>query len=319
MMKITAYATNKGTFFKLDTTPNNSIKINGIPSTELVFRTVRSASWLRVDGDIESVTMTKPETSKLVGWNINNPAISCEVLPVSLPADAIVVDSDTYRFSGTHAEYAQLYSPVYETTPEREIDVEFEVRIADKLVIEDASEPEKMTISTYDGGSFRNDTRHSVDLSSIVSFNEIDEILTPEFALHHRPCSLTSEQMYKIVRRHVRENINPKVARITSDYDFCFTVKKVINDKPSPSKSKKKVEELIEVFEMTYFGYGGKKNGYDGYTPIPAFSASSLKKLHENLKKYLDDLMDTINTPVHKCEHCDGVGFITARANHPST
>jgi hypothetical protein len=60
----------------------------------------------------------------------------------------------------------------------------------------------------------------------------LERMLTPEFALHERPCSITSKQTYDIVRYYVKENIDPKQAEVTSDYDFCFTVKKKVAIKP---------------------------------------------------------------------------------------
>jgi len=61
-----------------------------------------------------------------------------------------------------------------------------------------------------------------------VKHQIMDEILFPEIVLGSRPSSFTPEQSYKIIREHIKDNIDPKVAKITSDYDFCFTVQKRI-------------------------------------------------------------------------------------------
>jgi len=181
-----------------------------------------------------------------------------------------------------------------------------------EIEVENYNSPEKIIIK-QNHGSF-NGSPVSVDLSSIVRYEELHEILTPEFLIHNCPCTLSSEQMFKIIRYYVKENINPRVARITSDYDFCFTVKKVLNKKPSlVIKSKKPTEELFEVFEMTYSGYRGGSSGYNGYTPIAPMNAGSLEDMKNKLEKYLTELIDDINTKVEQCECCKGTGHIVTR------
>ncbi len=46
--------------------------------------------------------------------------------------------------------------------------------------------------------------------------------------LSSRPCKLTSKQMYDITRKYIKDNIDLSKAKITSDYKFCFAVKKII-------------------------------------------------------------------------------------------
>ena len=164
-------------------------------------------------------------------------------------------------------------------------------------------------------------------LSKVAVFADIERMLTPDFLLHTRPCSLTSEQVYKIVRAHILNNIDGKVARVTSNYDFYFAVEKVIETKPytvrtekftSSSRSYKpprfttatKTTKQQKIFEMTWKGYKGN-SGYADYTCIEPWEANSLKELYEYMQQYLKDLMLEINKPVVECQHCNGLGCIT--------
>ena len=61
-----------------------------------------------------------------------------------------------------------------------------------------------------------------------INHQEIDKIIFPEILLVNRPCCLTSKQMYDITRQYIKQNIDNSIAKITSDYDFCFTVKKIV-------------------------------------------------------------------------------------------
>lgn len=148
-------------------------------------------------------------------------------------------------------------------------------------------------------------------------------LLKGEFEISsYRPCELTSKQTYRIIRHHVKENINHNYGVITSDYDFCFTVMKRIPIKPyvisseikrdngksyRPPRFKhhEKKYNTWELFEMT-----NSEDRYKGYTVIPGFKGDSLADLYDNIKTFLDDLMNHINAPIIECEHCNGYGHI---------
>ena len=145
-------------------------------------------------------------------------------------------------------------------------------------------------------------------------------MLVPDLAIHNRPCSLSQDNTYKIIRSYIKNNINGKYARVTSDYDFCFTVTKVINIKPyihtseqtksngrSYAKPRIKKREIntkeFKIFEMC------PKKPYQGYTPIKGFTGENLLDLSNNIKSYLDELMSVLNSPLTECPCCDGTGF----------
>ena len=113
---------------------------------------------------------------------------------------------------------------------------------------------------------------------------------------------------------------------ITSDYDFCFTVKRKLYHPPVEIKTeikkqngrsyatpkfntRTKAYDSVQIFEMTWAGYRGN-GGYEGYTCIPALEGSSLKDISERLKYYLETLMEEINKELDKCSCCKGHGYI---------
>ena len=65
--------------------------------------------------------------------------------------------------------------------------------------------------------------------NSNVKKDIIDEIVTPSILMHNKPSKLSHQETFDIIRAYIKDNINPKVAEITSDYNFCLTVKKKIN------------------------------------------------------------------------------------------
>lgn len=138
-----------------------------------------------------------------------------------------------------------------------------------------------------------------------------DKIIFPSVLLPLRPCKLTIKQSYDIVRKFIKDNIDSKYAEITSDYDFCFTVKKKIKmNKIEESVSvfisgHKKTEYIndrnVEVFEMCH-------KQYQSYTPIKPFEGKTLKDLEKNIDKFCGDLIEKINKPLIDCRHCEGTG-----------
>ena len=179
----------------------------------------------------------------------------------------------------------------------------------------------KLTSGNYSG------TTQTVYLDGIAEYSHLEQMLTPEFMLHSRPCKLSSATMYKIVRAWVKESINPKAATISSDYEFCFQVNRKVKTKPIVRKTEiRKANgrsyatprfntsttafKEIPIFEMTYAGAGNGNSGYDKYTIIPELQADNIQDLADRLKFYLETLMEDINKEVEECSCCNGVGYI---------
>ncbi|MBT9174671.1 MAG: hypothetical protein DDT22_00332 [candidate division WS2 bacterium] len=151
----------------------------------------------------------------------------------------------------------------------------------------------------------------------------IDKIMFPPITLPEKPCRLSSKESYNIIREYVKRNINSDVAKITSDYDFCFSVgKKIIlldkegytvdvnasffgRKKRPKYETRYRKERISPIFEMTY-----SPENYKGYTPIQGFTGNNHKDLQENIEKYLKKLMEDINRPLKDCPHCNGMGVI---------
>jgi hypothetical protein len=162
-----------------------------------------------------------------------------------------------------------------------------------------------------------------------LKYDILTQVLTPSILLHMQPCKLSSKETYDIIRKFVKENINPRVAEITSDYDFCFTVKKKIplakpytyetdvnNNIFSSKKKKPKYEtrlvdkKSVTIFEMTHNQIDKNGSGYDKYTLVTPFEAENQDALKEYIDAYLNSLINAINEPVCECDKCNGNGVI---------
>lgn len=155
-----------------------------------------------------------------------------------------------------------------------------------------------------------------------VQHQMLDKMIFPAVLLHESPCKFTSKQMYDITRQYVLEHIDNSVAKITSNYDFCFTVKKLIpliepetihyqNIFAKTKRQRNKIHTSIkryeekDIFEMTY-----SPENYRGYSAIPEMCANSETELKEKVDKWLTGLIEIINKPLCQCPECNGTGLI---------
>lgn len=237
---------------------------------------------------------------------------------VFLREDVASYDSEDgyWRWMDKFAHLKSLYIEKSDPRPNLMVNVDFEFNICLELD----------NLKEYGGFSYpvqrtRWENEGFVSLTDKeVQHDLIDTIIFPDIILPARKSELTSEQTYKIIRKHIQDNINPKYAHITSDYDFCFTVKKKIHlAKKVPyqrdvsnygARKPKYVTDYrenreIEVYEMTH-----ANSNYKGYTPIEGFKGKNIEELKENIDNYLKDLMDKINEPLVDCECCKGAGVI---------
>jgi hypothetical protein len=113
--------------------------------------------------------------------------------------------------------------------------------------------------------------------------------------------------MYDITRQYILEHIDNSVAMITSNYAFCFEVKKLVplivpetikyqNIFGRTKREREKIYTTIKkyeekpIFEMTH-----EQEKYKGYSVIPEMFANSEAELKEKVDTWLESLIAIIN------------------------
>lgn len=330
VQKLVYYVTNKGLLvasgaFNYGTVRSNlhmNCLINDKPLT-----LTHTAHWYFIEGEKEILSYKEKVSDKnvLVRYQLKDADMEVEgKIPFKLSPEDVEQywDEDDEEYVWKHFNSLQsLYEPVHEHVIGGYEFVEFEVQCLGE-VQGDIDKPIETVFNVFQEGSWGAQKAVAVQIDKIAHYYELDKILTPEFAIHKKPCYLTSKQTYDIIRTFVKDNIDPKQAIITSDYDFCFTVKKKVAVKPwvsstelkkangrsyrSPKfKSQTVDHKQVEIFEMTH-----EQKGYQGYTIIKGFTGQNLEDLVCAIKYYLHDLIGYINKPVAECECCKGTGHI---------
>lgn len=225
-------------------------------------------------------------------------------IPLILTEEQVSPDDDG-DWTGPYSSLFSLYKFASDKKEPIRVNVEFDIQVV--CEVDDISDPSKFS---YDF----NKLNHPL----------INKILYPPILLHEKECFLTSKQTYDIVREYIKTNIDPKVAEITSDYDFCFTVKKKVklakpvvytvdtNNSIFDKRKRKpkyvertKTERQEVVFEMTH----ADRNCQE-YPVISGFSAANHQELQEKIDSYCESLIDHINKPLVECPHCNGGGIV---------
>jgi hypothetical protein len=327
-MKLEIYKTNLGVFLKNSWFYNNlqkdNTKINDIILSELVKSNNNGFLFLEGVHEIKSVKTLSPATYKHVGYKIMSDDLISDKIPAYLTLDQVNEKLDPYEDVWVWENYnniRSLYVPHRVELPEEWKEQEFTVEVLREFHIDKYDDPINMKVKVETGYYSSDKKVVEQDLSNVVSYDELERLLTPEVLLHKRPCYITPEQVFKIVRQYVKDNIDKSHVRITSDYDFCFAVMKWYKTKPYTIRKEQytargnsykpprftnsvSTEKLVEVFNIA-------PKIYNEYMVAPKFEADNLEEMVYNVKTYLEELMEVINRPMKECECCDGYGVVS--------
>jgi hypothetical protein len=211
--------------------------------------------------------------------------------PISELTPKVIPYEDNDEFE----EVMGLYERKYDTTEETLENVEFELIIVEEL--------DDFTIIKQDFD---------------VQYGLIDKISIRPILLPTRPCQTTIQQSYDIIRKYIREHIDSKYARITSDDEWKFTVTKDVKlyepleysiDLNAGTRKRKtnyvsrlKTIKSIKLLEMSY--------KHDGYEKPTIFKGSNYEDLLKNINEHLANIVSEINKPYIECPCCKGDGVI---------
>lgn len=245
-------------------------------------------------------------------YEIDNKNMICEKLP------EMIRKEDTGKFD---FDVSEFYSFKRDKLPFRLVEVE-NVKIEVIMELDSFEMPNKIEYETIRlTGYCKNPYSYKIT-NADVEHQFLDKMIFPEIMLSSRPCKFTSKQMFDITRQYIKDNIDLSRAKITSDYDICFEVKKIVplltlkkityqdifaRTKKERNKIHYETKEYkeVEIFSMTH-----NQQNYAGYTAIDAMYANSEDELKEKVDTWLKGVIDIINKPLESCPHCNGTGYI---------
>jgi hypothetical protein len=313
-MKITAIKTSDGYFIKsAEATNYSNDSLKNIHFGRVAPESTWKPHWYKVADVYAKAEKYTPPTQKPISYILKPEYVATDALPKEVPLSEI--DWEDSRRG--------LYDYVMQDIPDSYEDVEIEISLVaeleGKLVQETILYPVYGRYPASEGKSWR-------VTNSQIKLGLVDEITTPEILREERPCELSTKDSYAIIRTYIKDHIDPKVATISSDYDFCLTVEKRI---PLAEKETYRIDENFDFFSkrkrkpkmVTRYRVERKKEIYkiapriDGkvysnYPEAPAFRGENARNLKANIDEYLQELIKEINRPLHDCPHCNGMGVV---------
>lgn len=248
-------------------------------------------------------------------------------LPLEIPRDVageFVEDCGNghFQWKDEYAMYRSLY--VLISDPQPDLDVEDEYTFSIAFELPEIKPPLEMIYPVNERClSYGEKSVTDYITNKSIEHQLVDKIIFPAIILHDTPCKLSSEESYKIIRWHVRQHINPKVAKITSDYDFHFAVSKVIplaepyTQQYEHRRGRHKpviTSRYISTREFPIFEITHGNNRWKDCDVVEGFEANTEDLLKHQIDNYLTELMKRINEPLVDCPHCNGKGVIMGQS-----
>lgn len=278
---------------------------NGKKATETYYK-----NWYYVEDYPSFIQKLKTGNVTNKRYELKNTSLVSEKLPIVIPYnekenyDSDVIDS--------------LYSFKYDNEPDYLEEIQYDIQVI--CEIDNYNFPPKMDYRGVHRCNYL-DCQYSITNAN-VHHQMLDKMIFPEVLLHERPCKFTSKQMYDITRQYIIEHIDNSIAKITSNYDFCFEVRKIIpliepetityqNIFARTKRERNKIHTSVKKYEeKTIFAMTNEQERYKSYVVIPELCASSETELKEKVDMWLEELIELINKPLCQCPQCKGSGYI---------
>lgn len=316
VLKLLCIKTNKGCFISdCMVTSGCDYDYHNTKITKLVFdgkkaTTTYCKNWYFIEAYPTIIQEEKRGASINKRYELRDASLESEKMPKVIPYE----DKEKYSYDVVD----NLYSFTCDKAPDYLEDIICDIQVI--CEVDNYYFPPSIEYDAIHKVSFT-DSRYTISNANVYH-QMLDKIMFPAVLLHESPCKFTSKQMYDITRQYIIDHIDNSVAKITSNYDFCFTVKKLIpliepetityqnifgRTKRERSKIHAKVKkfEEKEIFEMTH-----AQEHYKGYSIIPEMTANNETELKEKVDAWLEDLMAIINKPLCQCPHCNGTGYL---------
>jgi hypothetical protein len=337
MIKIIAIETNKG-YYCNEPKSNYSDNLKRFLFNGLEPQPSFQNDWILIPQKPVKISHMVRQPNINYRFILKDDSLKSKKLPLELKPDKVGLEQEDcennkiFVWNDEWAMYRSLYQEVSDPQPDLEVCEEFEFNVVFKLdelkpppdISYPANEYYDRWINNGQGGiATRNVTNDSVD------HQILDRIIFPKILIHETPCRLSSKQTYEIVRNHIKRYIDNKYAQVTSDYNFCFEVAKIVplelsyttQYERTPRGRRKPIVETrlvssrqVKIFEMT-----NDEDKYKGYTVIEGFEAKTEAELKNQIDAYLSDLITYINEPLVDCPHCQGKGVLLNSKVEPVT
>lgn len=277
--------------------------------------------WNLIKEEPKQITQGKPKLRENYRYELIDKNMANDKIPLSFSKDeAIYYDGYDWVWKKEYRHLQSLYELKFDEVEQEDEVIEFKYK--EILSIDDIKQPIKLEWKAYRSEWTHEGTR-DVDINNL-QFRLLDKIAFPKIYYQTNcPVRLPSKVFYRMLRYYIKQNINNDVAYISSDYDFCFTVKKRIRRlepkieqeevKKANGRSYSKPKYVTKTYQYagdyTIFEMTNAEDRYKGYSILPDIEAEDLEKLQEKVNNIMKNLINEINREVTLCPCCQGSGI----------
>lgn len=248
-------------------------------------------------------------------FELINPEMASDKIPSTIKREDACNQSTEYRWEYNWkpelAHLKSLYEAKHDEVPQPNKVLPFELNILMEVAV--LQPPQNFSYQVKQRYDTYTITERNIEVCLL------DQLTFPEIMHHTRPCRLSSKEVYQILRQEIIKGINPELAKITSDYDFCFNVAKLI-PLPKPenysvctnlfSRGRKHYVSRVKTHkELPFFQMTHAEENYKGYTAIDPIIGKDAEDLKGKLEDLISSTLKAINTPIKLCRHCGGLGY----------
>lgn len=279
------------------------------------------SNWNIVNEEPKIITISQPPLKENYRYALKDISMASDKIPAELSREeANYVEDYEWVWKDEYAHLISLYKLEYDEIEQPDKEIEF---VYQQIVEVDGLK----NIKDFDWEIYKTEWIHKGTQNVSIEnfkFQLIDKIMFPKlYYQQYCPVTLPSKTFYDIIRYYIKNNINPIVAEITSDYDFCFTVKKKVKRieplvvkkeqlksngrsyaKPKFTTKVHQYAGSFVIFEMTH-----KDKCYNNYPVLPDIIGDNIDELQKKIDNILHKLIEFINKPVTICECCNGTGI----------
>lgn len=323
-------STSKSTYSRTRSNIGGGVtKVNGKPLT----RCLNKPDWYFIEGDQEITSMTKLVYGKPCNphWVLRDESVAIDgVIPVQISCeDADEQYSEYEHYFGSKSpyyKYAGLYVRKEDREPNTDEPVEFKAHnngYLDQTYVDNSCIGKTYTV--YKDDYWTHQGTKELNLYDITEYSELEELIVPELAIHNRPCRLSEENSFRIIRGWLEKNLDKSQYRFASNYKTSIAIDKsvgmepYVEDEPILKKNGrpyakprfnriKHTQTWHRVFELRVEKREKEKKRYKKVLVEP-FKGESLQDLKDNIDTYLDQLTKFLKTPLEKCPCCAGSGI----------
>lgn len=270
------------------------------------------SNWLVVPSDFKIVSTKTPGRVESYTYELKNHKLATELVPLEIQGDKsgkVILPNPKIKWE----EIKTLYQSYPKKGEDKHTPIEFELEIIGKI-------PKDSFTTTFMFTGIGSFSRAKTINSTFIQHHPLSKLAVNKFLLPTQKCNLSATESMSIIAAHLRRHIDYRINHISYASVSQISISKKIL---KPDFDLEKVEIIpkdlnnntLRTSISSGLAYPSKQvlayqlNVKD-LVGDNVFKGETHADLENNIRKYLKDLIEYLNTPIKHCTHCSGNGHV---------